>query len=397
MKKCFFLLFTACICSIGKAAADNILTISDVDVPQGGKATVEVGCEFDTDYTAFELQIVLPEGLSLLADEDGYPVIEKAFDSNHVLTGNLLPSNGNYKVTCRSMDNISMPNSGILFRVTIQADAGLALGANLAARITACEFTRTADSNGESLADVDFAVNITEFRTILDEGSTVPPVDEANANVLVRRTITAGKWSSICLPFEMTADQVKDVFGNGVLLADFTSWSSEENEDGAIVGINVGFTTVTAIEANHPYIIKVVSDVADFSLDGVNIMVSDEPKVQVGKKSSERGYFYGTYVSMKVPEENVFLRDNKFWYSVGNTTTMGYRGYFEFKDVLDAYYDMASVKYNFFLDGVETRINSMEDENMRNGEKELYNLSGQRLTHIQRGVNIINGKKIVKR
>lgn len=90
--------------SIGQIAADNVLMVNDVDIPQGGQTVIEVGCEFDTDYTAFELQIALPEGLSLLTDEDGYPVMEKAFDTNHVLTGNLLPSNGNYKVTCRSMD-----------------------------------------------------------------------------------------------------------------------------------------------------------------------------------------------------------------------------------------------------------------------------------------------------
>ena len=146
MRKSIFILFFACLFCVGHAVADNVLTVGDVNVPQGGQATLEVGCSFDTEYTAFELQIALPDGLALLSDEDGYPIIERAFDTNHILTGNLLQSNGNYKITCRSMDNISIPTSGVLFRVTVVANAGLALGSNLGASITACEFTRTADS-----------------------------------------------------------------------------------------------------------------------------------------------------------------------------------------------------------------------------------------------------------
>lgn len=383
---------------MGQVAADNVLTVSDVDVPQGGQATIEVGCEFDTDYTAFELQIALPEGLSLLTDEDGYPVIEKTFDTNHVLTGNLLPSNGNYKVTCRSMDNISIPNSGILFRVTVHANAELELGANLAASITACEFTRTTDSNGESLEDVDFTVHITEFRTILDETSALMPEAETNANVRLNRTMKAGVWSTICLPFDATGEQVKSAFGNDVELAEFKAWSSEEDDEGAIVGINVEFASVNAddgIAANTPMIIKTTTDVTSAVFDDVTLDPEDEPFVQVGRKSSERAYFYGTYVSTLVPEENVFLRNNKFWYSTGKTTTKGYRGYFEFKDVLDAYYDVAGVRFSFFLDDVKTSVEGLENESVKNGGDEIYNLGGQRLGRVQKGVNIVNGKKIM--
>ena len=67
----------------------------------------------------------------------------------------------------------------------------------------------------------------------------------------------------------MTAEQVKAAFGDDVLLGDFTSWSSEEDGEGDIVGIKVGFTEVTVMEANHPYIIKVGSDVSTFTMGGV--------------------------------------------------------------------------------------------------------------------------------
>ena len=397
MKKNIILLLAACLLCVGQAVADNRLMVSDVNVPQGGEATIEIGCEFDTEFTAFELQIALPEGLSLKTDEGGYLIVERTFDTNHILTGNLLPSNGNYKITCRSMENLSMPTSGALLRVTLLADASLTLGTSLDASITACEFTRTADSQGESLDDVPFTVNITEFRTILDEASTTLPVAETNANVRVKRTINADEWSTICLPFAMTEAQVKASFGDDVELGDFSSWSSEEDDEGAIVAINVGFTTVSEMEANHPYIIKVSEKVTEFTVDGVDIEPEEEPMIQVGKRAAERGWMHGTYVVTTVPEENLFLSGNKFWYSTGNTTTKGLRGYFEFRDVLDAYYDATDAGARItmtFGDGTTTGVHETMNYEFRT--MNCYDLQGRRVVTPGKGLYIYNGKKVTK-
>ena len=397
MKKNIFLLLATCLLSMGQVFAGNVLTVSDVDVPQGGQATIEIGCEFDTEYTAFELQIALAEGLSLLNDADGYPVIEKAFDTNHVLTGNLLPSNGNYKITCRSMDNISMPTSGALFRVTVIANASLALGSSLAASITACEFTRTADSNGENLYDVDFAIHIAEFRTVLDEASTTAPTAETNANVRVKRTINADEWNTICLPFAMTAEQVKAAFGDDVELAEFKGWESTEfDDDDNTTAITVSFNDVTAIEANTPYIIKVSSPVSEFTVDGVDIDPDDEPGVTVGKiNRGTFGSFTGSYVPMLIDEECLFLSDNKFWYSTGKTNMKGFRAYFYFQDVLADYNGGASARIGMvFTDEAVTGISEMMTK--RHGESErYYNLKGQQVDSPTKGLYIKDGKKMV--
>ena len=397
MKKNIFLLLVVCLFCMGQAAAANVLTVGDVAVPQGGQVITEIGCKFDTEFTAFELQIALPEGLSLVTDEDGYPIIEKAFDTNHILTGNLLPSNGNYKITCRSMENLSMPTNGTLFRVTIQADASLPVGAPLTGSIVGCEFTRTATSTGEILDDVDFPIYITEYRTVLDENSATAPEAVANADVLLKRTVKANEWSTICLPFTATGEQVKAAFGDDVQLSEFTAWESEEDVNGAIVGINVTFTPANAddgIAANKPMLIKVSEAVTEATFDGVTLEPEEEPVVQVGKRASERGWFYGTYAVMQVPEENLFLSGNKFWYSTGATTIKGYRGYFEFRDVLDAYYDGSEVKVNFFFDDEETGIRKLTPT-LFEVEEVMYNLAGQRVDKAKKGIYIVNGKKQV--
>ena len=402
------LILSACLACIGQAWAANILTVSDVNVPQGGQATLEVGCEFDTEYTAFELQIALPDGLSLLTDEDGYPVIEKAFDTNHILTGNLLPSNGNYKITCRSMDNISIPADGALFRVTVVADGSLELGSSLAAAITACEFTRTADSNGETLADVDFSVSISEFRTVLDEASTTAPVAEANANVRVKRTIKAGEWSTICLPFAMTEAQCKEAFGSDVQIAEFTGAESEFDDADNVVGITVSFSDVSAIEANTPYIIKVGEAVSEFTVDGVDI-TPDEDEAYVefdnGKTGSRRvvySGFYGTYHAGTVLDENtLFLSDNQFWYSAGLTRMKAFRAYFDFLDVLTEVEEAQARILLSFGDGGTTgvgdalRLMNNGRVNSEESASAVYNLKGQRVAQPSKGLYIKDGRKVV--
>lgn len=391
MKK-ILLLLTACLLGIGRSVAGNVLTADDVSVPQGGEATLEIGCEFDTEYTAFELQIALPEGVTLKSDADGYPIIEKAFATNHVLTGNLLPSNGNYKITCRSMENLSMPTSGALFRVTLVAAPSIALGTSLNASITASEFTRTFDSQGESLDDVNFMVNISEFRTILDETSTTHPVAETNANVRVRRAIKANEWSTICLPFAMSEAQVKTAFGDDVQLADFKGYDVKDNGE----SISVRFADVTAIEKNHPYIIKVGADVAEFTVDGVDVDPEEEPMINFGTKRKPKA-FVGNYVAGTAIENGcLFLSDNKFWYSVGTTTIKGFRGYFNFDDLLPDFednYAAARVMMMFNDDDVVTGIDASLSSK---GERRYYNLGGQRISHPKKkGLYIQKGKKLI--
>jgi len=327
MKKTFLILLSVCLFSVGQAMAGNVLTVSNVSVPQGGQATIEIGCEFDTEYTAFEVQMDLPDGLTLLSDDDGKPIVERAFDGSHTMTGSLLPSNGNYKFTCYSTDeyDLSMPTDGPLLRVTVVADATLSLGTNLTASITACEFTRTADSQGENLADVDFTITITEFRTILDETSITAPVAEDNANVRVKRTINANEWSTICLPFAMTEAQVKAAFGDDVQLGDFTGYDTAEAGD-EVVSITVNFDIVTSIEANHPYIIKVSDKVTEFTVDGVTIDPEDNPCVSFGYNTGKKPVVYhpkdfnGTYVAdfdfyNDATSYPLFLSGNKFYYA----------------------------------------------------------------------------------
>ena len=70
----------------------------------------------------------------------------------------------------------------------------------------------------------------------------------------------------------------------------------------------------------------------------------------------------------------------------GDTIAAG-KGYLEFVG--------SPVKLFLFEGGDATGIEAIDNEQLTNDNK-IYNLAGQRLQKIQRGMNIINGKKVLR-
>ncbi len=395
MKKLLFL--AAMLVSMGYAAADEI-SVADVVVPKGGQADVAVCYQFDNAnvFSGYNFMLVLPEGFTAVK-KNGREMLATGdcYTSTHTVSTNYVEDTRENIYACFSTESECLTGiNGVLLKITIVPDESLETGDSFTAEIKGVSLGKT-DGTSSKLSDFTFSVTIGEpadTRTVLDETSVTAPAAATGADVRVLRTIKAGEWSTICLPFAMTAEQVTAAFGSDVQLAKFTSWTPEEDGDGAIVGINVGFETVTVIEANMPLLIKTSGAISEFTVDGVDIETG-EAKLQVGKKSSERGYMYGNYVNgFKVPEENVFLSGGKFYYSVGNTPMMAYRGYFEFKDVLDAYYDEAPSRISIIIDGVTTGI---ELTKVPTGNDCYYSLNGQMVERPAKGLYISNGKKVV--
>lgn len=229
----------------------------------------------------------------------------------------------------------------------------------------------------------------------LDENSTTIPSPAVEVDVHVKRTIKANEWSTICLPFAMTEAQVKAAFGDDVELREFSSWSSTEDEEAHITAISVVFTNITAIEANHPCLIKTTQPIESFTADGVTVAPEVDPIVEVGKSIVDKGSLIGTYVSgTVVPKNNLFLYDNKFYYSKGQTKTKAFRAYFEFSDVLTEV-ENASAKISInFIEG--TGIKGVYETPSIN---KVYTVNGIEVNdngNLPKGIYIINGKKIVK-
>lgn len=396
MKK-FSLVVMSALLMCGAAWADDGFSVIPPTIPQGGSAELEI--EFESAahiYNRFQLEVQMPEGITCVEVGDELACAKGPLiaSTNHTLTGSHIASQNLERFICVSMTNRAIPEGkGVIMTVTYQADGSLPVGSTHKGYIKNILWN-DADNNEYRMDDIEFTVTIGENRVVLNENSTTPPADAEGVNVRVKRTISAGSWNTICLPFAMTETQCKAAFGDDVELADFSAWSSEEDDDGNIVKLEVDFADVTEIEANHPYIIKVSTDMTEFSVDGVDIAAEEEPTVQVGKKKAERGYFIGTYTAnTEVPADNLFLSGNKFWYSSGLTQMKGFRGYFELADVLTEA-EESGARITVRIDDSPTDVKVLKGNAPSDGI--YYDLSGRRVERPDKGYYIVNGKIIYK-
>ena len=166
-----------------------------------------------------------------------------------------------------------------------------------------------------------------------------------------------------------------------------------------MAGVIIAVTPL-AIEANHPYIIKVSSPVTEFEVDGVDIVPEDEPCIEFdnGRTGSRRvvfSGFYGTYQAQTtVPEFALFLSSGQFYYSKGLTKMKGYRAFFETQEILSKVENAAGAKIGLNIGGETTSLN--EELRMKNEKyNAIYNLAGQRVAQPTRGLYIVNGKKVI--
>ena len=193
---------------------------------------------------------------------------------------------------------------------------------------------------------------------------------------------------------------VKAAFGDDVQLGDFVKYDTTEDGDENIIGISINLADATAIEANHPYTIKVSHDITEFTIEGVDIESDEESAYteynngQTGKKKVIYGTFEGTLHAGKTLTENqLFLSGNQFWYSSGLTTIKAFRAYFDFMDVLSEVENASSRVVMKWNDEQPTGISEIKHEAQKNSQ--YYDLSGRRVVRPNKGVYIVDGKKTV--
>lgn len=386
------------------AKADDA-TIPDITLPAGGTATMSIELNnTEKDYSAFQFYFSLPEGVSVVMENNKmkYELGERLKDTGFSVSTTTTAS-GNYFVLGYYIVTQPIPeHSGPVITFTIQADENVASGI-LQGQLYDSSFTTTAAE--KNVYDCSFNINIVDYIT-LDENSTALPDAATGVNVCVKRTINAGSWSTICLPFAMTEEQCKEAFGEGVKIADFKGTESEYDDDDNVVGIKANFQSVTSMEDNHPYIIKVEENVTDFMLNGVDIDPDEGACIEfdnhkTGSRRIVYSGFYGTYVANTLLDEfTLFLSGNKFYYSAGKTKMKAFRAYFEFLDILTDVEENAGAKIAFMVDNIPASIEGLATNGtISNGA--VYTIGGQLIgrnvdeRQLKKGVYIRDGKKFV--
>lgn len=410
MKKIFCTLLVL-IASVVSAYATDGITAKNVIIPKGGTALLEIDLTSETQqYGGFQFKLQLPAGVSIseIKKTSRLTSVETEND-NFTASKNLIDEDNNvYQVLVYIANSdkehlIEIPGtSGAVINIKLAADNTVNVGDVLTGYLNTVYLT-TIGAQQTDAEDTEFSITI-DSRVTLDENSTIAPnASNGPVDVRVLRTIKANEWSTICLPFDMSAEQVKAAFGDDVLLEDYAGVNTTEDADENVVGLQFNFVNTTSVEANHPYLIKVLNPVNEFTVDGVTIDPDDAIVTSValrtgtGTKKDPYVYYYdyftGTYVANTVlPAVSLFLSGNQFWYSTGATKSKGYRAYFELyfnlTDVEDAYGNNTRITMNFY-DSYPTGINEVSVQE----DDRYYNLSGQRVKPEKKGLYIQNGKK----
>lgn len=215
----------------------------------------------------------------------------------------------------------------------------------------------------------------TETKIKANNGKTV--------DVKLTRSLKAGAWNTICLPFNVTAEQIKNILKAEGMVREYA--------DDDATAQTITFKKVEGnMKAGEPYLIKPTEDITSLAFEGVTI-TAIEGNLQ-GKAYGICGTL-GKY-TMKTDGTELFLNAaGKFVAPAAATNTMkGFRAYFMVPSGSSA----AAININ--IDGETTGINNIETEATVNDK--VYNLNGQyvgnSLNGLKKGIYVVNGKKVIK-
>lgn len=198
----------------------------------------------------------------------------------------------------------------------------------------------------------------------------------ASTDIVFKRNITAGNWSTIVVPFDIADSNIETVFGTGASVAELTSGTET----------SLNFTTELSdnkMKANQPYAIKVASDFTAAAVS--NAMIVEGTTTQ----HVDNWYFVGTYANGNIPSGSYFFSGNKLWMAEdGSNTIAPFRAYFTTTEP-------AARELTFFIDGEKTDIRTID--NGPQAIDHVYNLNGQRVAQPTKGLYIVNGRKVVIR
>ena len=165
-----------------------------------------------------------------------------------------------------------------------------------------------------------------EYEVIVDENADNTTALQAfvgeTVTATVVRNFTNANYMTLTLPFDMSAAQVSQAFGNGNATI-YTFASVRENSEGTL---DLLFDATNTIQAGYPYILKLKNNVNGFAVDGVTINTTlhdtDQGSISMVPVLNGGGILKGS--------TEYWLASDNFLYNAGtyNADLLGLRAYF---------------------------------------------------------------------
>ena len=226
-------------------------------------------------------------------------------------------------------------------------------------------------SDGELLSATKLAQDI-----VYDETKDNEIKNTIIADVTIKRNIVEG-YNTVVLPFLLTANQVKEAFGNDAQVYNFSETSEDKTN------VTVEFKKGDgSIAANTPVLVKCSEASTEQLFEGVQIV--EGTPVIAGTNYS----LTGIYSPKKLTGFDYIVNADGLAVSSKLATINGFCAYLKINSG-------AGRITHTIIDGEEvtTGINGLFIENSNNGK--LYNLNGQEVKDARKGLYIQNGKKVI--
>lgn len=365
-------------------AVTDELTVADFSIAAG--ETKEVSMVLDNpvnDFIAFEFWMSLPDGVRIAYDGGGelMATLNAERADGHDFLVEEPNGDGIYHFLCYSGRNKTFKgNSGELVNLTITCADDATTG-DATGTIYDIIFSDP-DKNEVDLANLTFNISVTDAGTggyVLDESSSKAIKAGTYGRVILKRSFAEG-WNTVCLPFAI--GDIEEVFGTGT-----KAYKFDDFDDGEL-----GFVPVTSFEPCTPYVIYVPTAITDdIILTDVYI---DEEDTEAGYTRVNRNYYFRGSFSPVAPGEWTKKNSTDDIFGLTADGRIRKAGSGAYINGFHAYFDLpegAAVK-GFIFDDDATGIDNVN----ANLNEAIFNLAGQRLKKAQKGINIINGKKILK-
>lgn len=235
------------------------------------------------------------------------------------------------------------------------------------------------------IADHDFE----NQQIALDENQNFiyPSLNRPYTDVSLTRTLYANEWNSFCVPFSISEEKIKEVWGEGTKVAKFSNFD----------GTKLNFSYARSIKANEPCILYPATVHTDDNIYIFNNVEKESwenatPTIQIGDMQ-----FIASYQPTTAPSRSYVLTgNNKMIHLSRNTSMKGYRAYFVCNGA------SASKQLIWGLDNTPTDIEMLPSNNRKpSASANIYHIDGrlalQKATStkgLAPGIYILKGKKV---
>ena len=231
------------------------------------------------------------------------------------------------------------------------------------------------------ISETDYTAWQNGFYTLDEATGYSAERDIEGVNVTVNKSMTAGVWNTFVVPFNMAIP---------------SGWTVKEPK--AFDGSTLTFGDASSIVAGKPYIVKPTEAVTSFYATSVTLK-KDLNNTTVGTGTTVT--MTGTYSKIDAVENDSYIigiKDGEnALYKVNSTVSLKpFRAYFTVAGVAGVKANVIGLNFDYET-GITEHFESIHNSEciMLNEAGAMFDLSGRRVSKAQKGLYILNGRKVL--